>query len=139
MVSEDVVKRIVESDDNDLEAKIAAEEDALLGELDEDIARAATSWSPAFPGRKEVPREIAKQARKIMLLARARNVRPSEIKGAIDDYESFFLEVDGLRHRPPSLFCNRCNQTWIRRGAKLPGTCPRCKSPYWNKERVRKL
>ena len=36
------------------------------------------------------------------------------------------------------LTCNRCDYTWEPRASgKLPGTCPKCKSPYWNKERVR--
>ena len=36
----------------------------------------------------------------------------------------------------PYLICKRCGHEWIRRNFdKLPGTCPRCKSPYWNKER----
>ena len=36
------------------------------------------------------------------------------------------------------LTCNRCDYTWEPRASgKLPDTCPKCKSPYWNKERVR--
>ena len=31
--------------------------------------------------------------------------------------------------------CFRCYHTWKRRGEKLPKTCPKCKSPYWNKPR----
>ena len=101
MVTEAVVKRIMESNDESLRARIAASEDALVGELDADIARAATSWSPAFPGRKEVAREVAKQARSIMLVARAQDIRPSSIRaetlGIVADYEKFFVAVDGLR------------------------------------------
>jgi len=37
----------------------------------------------------------------------------------------------------PKLQCNRCEHEWIRRKDKLPNTCPKCSSPYWNKERVR--
>ena len=99
MVTEEVVRKIMESNDDEIAAKIAVKEDMEIGELDEDIARAATSWSPAFPGKKEVPREVAKQARKIMSLARAQNIRPSAVKGAIDDYEKFFVAIDGLRLR----------------------------------------
>jgi len=99
MVSEEVVREIMESNDEEVAAKIAAEEDMLIGELDEDIARAAMSWSPAFPGRKEVSRDTAKQARKIMHLARVQDIRPSAVKGAIEDYEKFFVAVDGLRLR----------------------------------------
>lgn len=35
------------------------------------------------------------------------------------------------------LVCNRCNHEWIPRKDELPKTCPKCKSPYWNKKRVR--
>ena len=36
------------------------------------------------------------------------------------------------------LTCNRCGNVWEPRASgKVPGTCPKCKSPYWNKERVR--
>jgi hypothetical protein len=35
-----------------------------------------------------------------------------------------------------ALVCLRCNHSWLRRClAKLPGTCPRCCSPYWNRPR----
>lgn len=139
MVTEEVIRKIMESNDDELTTKIAAEEDALVGELDEDIARAATSWSPAFPCRKQVSREVSKQARKIMGLARAQNIRPSSVKGAIEDYEKFFVAVDGLRLLVSRLSCNRCGHSWIPRKTELPGTCPHCKSPYWNKERVRKV
>jgi hypothetical protein len=39
------------------------------------------------------------------------------------------------------LKCNRCGHEWIPRDEKPPKVCPnpKCKSPYWNKERVRKL
>ena len=33
--------------------------------------------------------------------------------------------------------CNRCNHQWMLRGDSDPKTCPKCKSPYWNKPRVR--
>ncbi len=35
--------------------------------------------------------------------------------------------------------CNRCNHTWIGKLAE-PKTCanPKCRTPYWNKPRVRK-
>ena len=38
------------------------------------------------------------------------------------------------------LFCERCDYGWIPRDPeskepKLPTTCPRCKSPYWQNER----
>jgi DNA-directed RNA polymerase subunit RPC12/RpoP len=33
--------------------------------------------------------------------------------------------------------CNRCNHKWVPRENGEPKVCPSCKSPYWNKERVR--
>jgi predicted Zn-ribbon and HTH transcriptional regulator len=38
-----------------------------------------------------------------------------------------------------NLSCNRCNHSWWARSLSLPKVCPKCKSPYWNKERVRKV
>lgn len=36
--------------------------------------------------------------------------------------------------------CVRCGREWYPRApTMLPGTCPSCKSPYYNKSRVRKL
>ena len=35
--------------------------------------------------------------------------------------------------------CNRCNHKWVPRSENIPKVCPKCKSPYWNKKRVRKL
>jgi Zn finger protein HypA/HybF involved in hydrogenase expression len=38
------------------------------------------------------------------------------------------------------LECSRCEHRWLRRDMKkLPGVCPKCKSPYWNKNRIRKV
>jgi len=37
------------------------------------------------------------------------------------------------------LECLRCHYTWFPRivnaEIKIPGTCPKCRSPYWNKIR----
>lgn len=35
--------------------------------------------------------------------------------------------------------CNRCGHSWKPRQDELPKVCPnpKCKSPYWNSERVR--
>lgn len=34
------------------------------------------------------------------------------------------------------LSCLRCEHKWLRRDLdKLPGRCPKCNSPYWNKPR----
>ena len=35
------------------------------------------------------------------------------------------------------LTCNRCKRTWTQRGDNPPINCPNCKSPRWNKPRVR--
>ncbi len=37
----------------------------------------------------------------------------------------------------PKLQCNRCYHEWIPRTEKTPDRCPKCISPYWNKERIR--
>jgi len=36
--------------------------------------------------------------------------------------------------------CERCNHKWTPRTKidELPTICPRCKSPYWNKQRGRR-
>jgi len=33
--------------------------------------------------------------------------------------------------------CKRCGGTWKPRVDGVPVQCPRCKSPFWNRERVR--
>jgi len=38
-----------------------------------------------------------------------------------------------------NLKCNRCNHSWYSRTPNNPKVCPKCKSPYWNKKRIRKL
>jgi len=35
-----------------------------------------------------------------------------------------------------TLTCKRCRHTWIPRKAELPIRCAKCKSPYWNKDRI---
>ena len=45
------------------------------------------------------------------------------------------IELDGFR-------CLRCGYEWVPRVFKqseLPTICPKCKSPYWNKERRQPL
>lgn len=39
----------------------------------------------------------------------------------------------------PRYKCNRCGHSWIPRTENPPQTCPKCKSPYWDKERVYQL
>lgn len=33
--------------------------------------------------------------------------------------------------------CNRCKAEWWPAKPQIPERCPKCNSPYWNKERVR--
>ena len=35
------------------------------------------------------------------------------------------------------LTCLRCDHMWFPRTPEPPKVCPKCKSPYWNKEKVR--
>lgn len=45
---------------------------------------------------------------------------------------------DYIRAMEPALTldCQRCGHSWLRRClTKIPGTCPRCCSPYWNRPR----
>jgi len=35
----------------------------------------------------------------------------------------------------PELLCKRCGHTWYPRKNTLPTVCPKCTSPYWNKDR----
>ena len=37
------------------------------------------------------------------------------------------------------LACKRCGYKWIPRKPELPVTCPKCRSPYWNYDRIYKL
>jgi len=34
--------------------------------------------------------------------------------------------------------CERCGREWTPRQEGIPMVCPKCKSPYWNKPRIRK-
>ncbi|HOA81309.1 MAG: hypothetical protein WDA59_11080 [Methanofastidiosum sp.] len=36
------------------------------------------------------------------------------------------------------LKCKRCNYEWLPRKEELPITCPKCRSPYWRRERINK-
>jgi len=36
------------------------------------------------------------------------------------------------------LICKRCGWDWGTRKDKTPKYCPKCKSKYWNTERIRK-
>ena len=38
-----------------------------------------------------------------------------------------------------ALNCKRCDYKWYPRTVKEPKNCPKCNSPYWNKERIKAL
>ena len=38
----------------------------------------------------------------------------------------------------PTLTCLRCDHSWYPRTPRSPKVCPRCKSPYWNREREKR-
>jgi len=33
--------------------------------------------------------------------------------------------------------CTRCSHEWVPKVDKAPRVCPKCKSPYWDRERIR--
>ena len=35
------------------------------------------------------------------------------------------------------LTCKRCNHTWTPRSKTPPVQCPKCHSPYWNRDRMK--
>lgn len=39
---------------------------------------------------------------------------------------------------PENMTCGRCQHRWVSRTID-PVKCPKCKSPYWNKPRRRKI
>ena len=46
----------------------------------------------------------------------------------------------GQEFEPKKLKCTRCQHEWYPKVPdKLPEVCPRCKSPYWSKERTRDM
>jgi predicted Zn-ribbon and HTH transcriptional regulator len=38
----------------------------------------------------------------------------------------------------PQLKCKRCGHKWYPRTPLKPKVCPKCKSPYWDRERKEK-
>ena len=47
------------------------------------------------------------------------------------------LKKHGIRSiKLPYLKCKRCGYNWIPRRPQEPKVCPKCKSPYWNKNRI---
>ena len=51
---------------------------------------------------------------------------------------SAIMDIEGL-NQIKKLTCKRCGYTWWPKSPKKPITCanPKCRSPYWNKLRVR--
>jgi uncharacterized paraquat-inducible protein A len=48
----------------------------------------------------------------------------------------------GHEFEPQKLVCTRCGHEWYAKDPnKLPKVCPnlKCKSPYWDRERIRKV
>ncbi len=43
-----------------------------------------------------------------------------------------------LKVVPKQLTCKRCNHIWTPRHEQPPIQCPKCKSPYWNRDREKK-
>ena len=33
--------------------------------------------------------------------------------------------------------CERCEHTWVPRTNRRPTICPKCKTPYWDKPKLR--
>ena len=90
---------ILENDEA-LAAALATENATEMDLLNARIARAATSWSAAFPGRKEVSRQVAKQARSITNSARRAGLEPAKVsygRAGISEPEQFFCAIDALK------------------------------------------
>jgi len=43
-----------------------------------------------------------------------------------------------LRSPKQTCRCKRCEHRWMPKKASKPTVCPKCNSPYWDKERTRK-
>lgn len=45
--------------------------------------------------------------------------------------EKVKFEVEGFR-------CERCGHMWVPRNiVDIPRVCPKCKSPYWDRKKIR--
>lgn len=38
----------------------------------------------------------------------------------------------------PKLHCKRCPHSWWPRSPERPIKCPKCGSPYWDRERIKR-
>lgn len=43
--------------------------------------------------------------------------------------------MNNIKINLPKLECRRCRHTWHPRREEIPVRCPKCGSPYWNKDR----
>ena len=61
--------------------------------------------------------------------------------GAIDFVKRYQIRrfQGRLDYQPVRLECKRCGHRWTPRGARPPKVCPKCKSPYWSKERRKEM
>ena len=83
MVTEELKARILAGDmpHTDPEKLRIAEEEMLresFAGFSEKIARGATSWNKVYPGKKEVPRNVAVACRACMQMARAKGGYPTD-------------------------------------------------------------
>jgi len=54
-----------------------------------------------------------------------------EMRKALKDNKKLYLV---LTDEDPQLHCKRCTHSWLPRSNHLPQNCPKCNSPYWNKD-----
>jgi len=65
-----------------------------------------------------------------------KGIHPYENEQWIENARSQAFQADmELRHIIKQLLCLRCKHKWYPNSGKTPHVCPKCKSPYWNKER----
>ena len=49
------------------------------------------------------------------------------------------VECPRCNHKFEIMFkCKRCGHEWTPRNSNPPKVCPKCKSPYWDRERRKK-
>lgn len=77
----------------------------------------------------------------------SRYYRPNKVGGTImwcafcEEWFDYDERWDGTCPRCglniDSFKCSRCGRVWKPKHGGIPELCPRCKSPYWNRERMR--
>ncbi len=77
-ITEQEIFDILRKNDERRRIELELQLDADIDELNERIARAVMSYSPAFSG-KEYPRDVAKLARAVMAVARSRDIAPAYV------------------------------------------------------------